>query len=43
MATALQFSEKTIQLKPVSAATLPYFRPEALKFLRNLPRHNERE
>jgi len=25
------------------AAALPYFRPEALKFLRNLARHNDRE
>ncbi|MGH9604230.1 MAG: DUF2461 domain-containing protein [Terracidiphilus sp.] len=29
--------------KPSPAAALPYFRPEALKFLRNLARHNDRE
>jgi uncharacterized protein (TIGR02453 family) len=32
-----------IQKKPASAAADPYFRPEALKFLRNLARHNDRE
>lgn len=31
------------QEKPASAATVPYFRPEALTFLRNLARHNDRE
>ena len=30
------------KLKPVSAA-LPYFNPEALKFLRSLAKHNDRE
>src|SRR5579863_1363158 len=29
--------------KPSPAAAVPYFRPEALKFLRNLARHNDRE
>ncbi len=29
--------------KPASVAPVPYFRPEALKFLRNLARHNDRE
>ena len=29
--------------KPAPAAALPYFRPEALTFLRNLARHNDRE
>src|SRR3974390_141999 len=29
--------------KPAPAAVLPYFRPEALRFLRNLARHNDRE
>ncbi len=29
--------------KPTSKAALPYFRPEALTFLRNLARHNDRE
>ena len=28
--------------KPAPAAALPYFRPEALTFLRNLARHNDR-
>jgi uncharacterized protein (TIGR02453 family) len=28
---------------PAPAAALPYFRPEALTFLRNLARHNDRE
>ena len=28
--------------KPAPAAVQPYFRPEALKFLRNLARHNDR-
>src|SRR5580658_10177913 len=28
---------------PALAAPLPYFRPEALTFLRNLARHNDRE
>lgn len=28
--------------KPTSPAALPYFRPEALTFLRNLARHNDR-
>jgi len=28
---------------PAPSATLPYFRPEALTFLRNLARHNDRE
>ncbi|UWZ85895.1 DUF2461 domain-containing protein [Occallatibacter riparius] len=32
-----------IQKKPALAAADPYFRPEALKFLRNLARHNDRE
>lgn len=32
-----------IKQKAVSAAVLPYLRPEALKFLRNLKRHNDRE
>jgi uncharacterized protein (TIGR02453 family) len=30
------------RLKPAPAAALPYFRPEALTFLRNLARHNDR-
>ncbi|HVC47701.1 MAG TPA: DUF2461 domain-containing protein [Terracidiphilus sp.] len=29
--------------KPAAEAALPYFRPEALKFLRNLARNNDRE
>ncbi len=29
--------------KPAPAAALPYFRPEALTFLRNLARHNDRD
>ena len=29
--------------KPAQAAALPYLRPEALTFLRNLARHNDRE
>lgn len=29
--------------KPAPAAAVPYFRPEALTFLRNLARHNDRE
>lgn len=29
--------------KPAAAEAVPYFRPEALKFLRNLARHNDRE
>ncbi|MGA8041161.1 MAG: DUF2461 family protein, partial [Terracidiphilus sp.] len=29
--------------KPAPATALPYFRPEALTFLRNLARHNDRE
>ncbi len=29
--------------KPAPAAALPYFRPEALTFLRNLAKHNDRE
>ena len=29
--------------KPAPATALPYFRPEALTFLRNLARHNERD
>jgi len=29
--------------KPAPAAAFPYFRPEALTFLRNLARHNDRE
>ena len=29
--------------KPTPSPALPYFRPEALTFLRNLARHNERE
>lgn len=29
--------------KPVPSATVPYFRPEALTFLRNLTRNNDRE
>src|SRR3974390_2076938 len=29
--------------KPAPAAVLPYFRPEALRFLRNLAKHNDRE
>jgi uncharacterized protein (TIGR02453 family) len=29
--------------KPTPAAAVPYFRPEALTFLRNLARHNDRE
>lgn len=29
--------------KPVPAAAVPYFRPEALTFLRNLTRHNDRD
>jgi uncharacterized protein (TIGR02453 family) len=29
--------------KPSPSAAVPYFRPEALKFLRNLARHNDRE
>jgi uncharacterized protein (TIGR02453 family) len=29
--------------KPSPAAAVPYFTPEALKFLRNLARHNDRE
>lgn len=32
-----------IQKKPALVAADPYFRPEALKFLRNLTRHNDRE
>jgi uncharacterized protein (TIGR02453 family) len=32
-----------IQKQPALAAADPYFRPEALKFLRNLARHNDRE
>jgi uncharacterized protein (TIGR02453 family) len=32
-----------IQKKPALAAADPYFRPDALKFLRNLARHNDRE
>jgi uncharacterized protein (TIGR02453 family) len=32
-----------IQQKPIPAAALPYFRPEALTFLRNLKRHNDRD
>lgn len=31
------------KLKPTSPAAQPYFRPEALKFLRNLARHNDRD
>jgi uncharacterized protein (TIGR02453 family) len=31
------------RLKPAPAAALPYFRPEALKFLRDLAKHNDRE
>jgi uncharacterized protein (TIGR02453 family) len=31
------------KLKPTSPSALPYFRPEALTFLRNLARHNDRE
>ena len=29
--------------KPAPVAAVPYFRPEALKFLRNLARNNDRE
>jgi uncharacterized protein (DUF2461 family) len=29
--------------KPTSVAVVPYFKPEALKFLRSLARHNDRE
>jgi uncharacterized protein (TIGR02453 family) len=29
--------------KPVAPVSLPYFRPEGLKFLRSLARHNDRE
>ena len=29
--------------KPIPSPALPYFRPEALTFLRNLARHNDRE
>jgi len=29
--------------KPAAPASLPYFRPEGLKFLRSLARHNDRE
>jgi uncharacterized protein (TIGR02453 family) len=32
-----------IKQKPAPAAVQPYFRPEALTFLRNLGRHNDRE
>ena len=32
-----------IKQKPLPAAALPYFRPEALTFLRNLKRHNDRD
>jgi uncharacterized protein (TIGR02453 family) len=32
-----------IKQKPAPAAVLPYFRPEALTFLRNLAKHNDRE
>jgi len=32
-----------IKQKSPPAAAVPYFRPEALKFLRNLARHNDRE
>jgi uncharacterized protein (TIGR02453 family) len=32
-----------IQKKPALATADPYFRPEALKFLRTLARHNDRE
>ncbi len=31
------------KLKHAPAGVVPYFRPEALKFLRNLARHNDRE
>lgn len=31
------------KLKPAPAAAPPYFRPEALTFLRNLKRHNDRD
>ena len=30
-------------IKPTPPAALPYFRPEAITFLRNLARHNDRE
>jgi uncharacterized protein (TIGR02453 family) len=30
-------------VKPAPAAAVPYFRPEALTFLRNLAKHNDRE
>ena len=33
----------TCAAKSAPTATVPYFRPEALKFLRNLARHNDRE
>ena len=33
----------TKKIPAPTAAALPYFRPEALKFLRNLARHNDRE
>jgi len=29
--------------KPVPSEVVPYFRPEALKFLRDLAKHNDRE
>jgi uncharacterized protein (TIGR02453 family) len=32
-----------IKQEPATAAVQPYFRPEALTFLRNLARHNDRE
>ena len=31
------------KVKPAPAAAVPYFRPEALTFLRNLAKHNDRE
>ncbi len=34
---------KTKAVKPAPIAAVPYFRPEALTFLRNLARHNDRE
>src|ERR1700738_903114 len=34
---------KSTPAKPAPAAAVPYFRPEALTFLRNLARHNDRE